>query len=520
MARKIDVKRILEEKLKGTSHNCIASDWGISKHSVKDVVARATELGILPDGPILDKTDEELYSLFFPDKRDSADTHAPVDFDYVHRELNRVGVTLKLLWTEYRNRCQAEETIAMSYSKFCRGYEKYSARHGFANHIYHKAGDRVEVDWSGPTMHYVDPQTGRQVTVHLFVSDLVSSRLAFVEPTLSMDEQNWLQCHVDMFKYYGGVPRLIVCDNLLTGVQHHPHEGEIVLTREYEQLAEYYGTAILPARVRKPRDKSSTENTVYNVALRIIAKLRNIEFRSFLELKAAVAEKLEELNDEPFEKRQGSRRSDFETNERGELKPLPTLPYEVGTWYWGRKVQPNCHVAYKKNWYSVPSSYMGQSVDLRITTSEVQVFSKGNLIKRHLILPSSIESGYRTDEKDMPHGAGYVEWDSERIMRWARSIGPSTATVIERILGSRAIVEQSFNSALAVLRMTKRYSKEAIEKASGEALSRTNSPRYRHIKAILASSREGSEVKNSPAEAKGILKGAEYFASLGGGDNA
>ena len=520
MARKIDVRRILEEKIKGSSNNSIASNWGISKHSIKEAGEKATELGILPGGPIPDMTDDELYSLIFPDRRDSADIHEPVDFAYVHSELNRVGVTLKLLWKEYRNRCVAEEKIAMSYSKFCRKYEKYATRHGFANHIHHKAGDRIEVDWSGPTMHYTEPKTGKKVTVYLFVADLVSSRLAFVEPALSMDEQHWLQCHVDMFKYYSGVSRVVVCDNLLTGVQHHPHEGEIILTREYEQLAEHYGTAILPARVKRPRDKNSTENTVYNVALSIIAKLRNAEFRSFAELKAAVAEKLEELNNEPFEKRQGSRRSDFEANERSELRPLPALPYDIGIWCWNRKVQPNCHVSYRKNWYSVPSSYLGQNVDLRITTGEVQIFSKGSMIKRHIIFPSGIENAYRTDEKDMPDGEGYVEWDSERIMRWAKSIGPSTATVIERILGSRAIVEQSFNSALAVLRMTKRYTKEAVEKASGEALSKTNFPRYRHIKAILSSTKEDEEVKNSQTAVKGILKGAQYFAFLGGDENA
>lgn len=520
MTRKIDVRRILEEKMKGTSNNAIASAWKVSKHSIQDVVAMATKLDILPDGPIPDMTDDELYSLIFPDKREGEDLYEPVDFAKVHAELNRVGVTLKLLWNEHKNRCIAEGKVVMSYSKFCRDYEKYAGRNGFASHIYHKAGDRLEVDWSGPTMRYTDPMTGRPVTVYLFVADLVSSRLAFVEPTLSMNEQNWLQCHVDMFEYYGGVPRLIVCDNLLTGVQHHPHEGEIVLTREYEQLAEHYNTAILPARVKKPRDKNSTENTVYNVALSIIAKLRNIEFRSFQELKAAVAQKLEEFNDEPFEKRQGSRRSDFETNERSELKPLPANAYEVGIWVWGRKVQPNSHIAYRKNWYSVPHSYMGQSVDLRVTTSEVQIFSRGIMIKRHLLFPSSVENRYRTDEKDMPKASGYAEWDADRIMRWARSIGPSTATVIDRILSSRAIVEQTFNSALAVLRMTSRYSKEAIEKASEAALSNTSSPRYRHIKAILTSSGDKVDKRDDTAEAKGILKGAAYFASLGGADNA
>ena len=236
----------------------------------------------------------------------------------------------------------------MSYSTFCSDYDKYAGTRGFANHIHHKAGDRIEVDWSGPTMSYTDAKTGKNVKVYLFVAGLVSSRLAFVEPTLSMDEQNWLQCHVDMFAYYGGAARFIVCDNLLTGVQHHPHEGEIILTREYEQLAEYYNTAIMPAG--GPREKNSTENTVYNVALSIIARLRNVEFRSFHELKAAVAEKLEELNNEPFEKCHGARRSDFEANERNELKPIPSRPYDIGRWFRNRKVQPNCHVAYKKNW--------------------------------------------------------------------------------------------------------------------------------------------------------------------------
>ena len=520
MARKINVRKILEELIKKTSHNSIASSWHVSKHSVSAVAEKGIQLGILPGGPIPDIDDDDLYKLFFPEKISAEEIHEPVDFEKVHDELNRPGVTLKLLWKEYKAECICSGKNAMSYQKYCRRYSAFCRAKGFANHIEHKAGDRIEVDWSGPTMHYVSPETGRKVTVYLFVADLVCSRLAYVEPTLSMDEKNWIQCHVNMWNYYGGVSRILVCDNLLTGVQHHPREGEIILTREYERLAEHYNTAILPCQVKKPRQKNSTENSVYNAALSIIAKLRNVEFRSFNELRKAVAEKLEELNNQPFEKRIGSRRSDFEANERAALKPLPPVPYTVGTWVWNRKVQPNCHISYGKNWYSVPSKYLGQSVDLRVTTTEVQVFFKSELVKRHLLFSPGVENHYRTDPEDMPKGTGFVEWDAGRIVKWACSIGPATATVVEKILSSKAIVEQAFNSALAVLRLTHRYSKDALEKASGEALSKFTSPRYQQIKAILAS--DVSVSPNDKAEntvPKGMLMGAEYFRNFGGGNN-
>lgn len=231
MSRKIDVRRILDEKIKGLSNNEIARQWRISRHSVGYVVRRGVELGLLPDGPSPEMEDESLFRLFFPGKVDMDEIHAPMGFEYVHKELNRTGVTLRLLGKEYKADCICSGKVAMSYQKFCRRYSAFYSSRGFADHIIHKAGDRIEVDWSGPTMHYTSPATGKSVTVYLFVADLVSSRLAYVEPTLLMDEKNWLQCHVNMWNYYGGVTRLLVCDNLLTGVQHHPKEGELVLTR-------------------------------------------------------------------------------------------------------------------------------------------------------------------------------------------------------------------------------------------------------------------------------------------------
>jgi len=405
---------------------------------------------------------------------------------------------------------------------YTKGYTAYVGNKGFANHIVHKAGDRIEVDWSGPTMHYLDLKTGKGVTVYLFVSDLVSSRLAYVEPTLDMREQTWLQCHINMWNYYGGVSRILVCDNLLTGVQTHPKFGEIVLTKDYELLMEHYGTAIMPCAVKAPRQKNSTENSVYTAALSIIATLRNVESTSFAELKKAVAEKLEALNNQPFQKRSGSRRSDFEENERVTLRPLPSVPFEIGKWMYNRKIQPNCHVVFEKNWYSCPFKYQGCVVDLKVTPTEVMVFHKGKLMKRHLRFLPNMVNQYRTDKKDMPKGSGFTEWDEERIRRWAKDIGPATEVVIDRILSSRTIVEKAFNTALAVLHLTNRYEKERIERASDIALAQVYSPRYRHLNSILSSKTNQDESKRiqSKAEAtKGILKGREYFANFGGESN-
>lgn len=521
MPNKINVRGILEAKLRGMSNNDVASACHCSKHSVQDVVRIATESGILPSGKIPDMPEEDLYSIFFPEKNTQEEIFAPVDYPYIHKELSRVGVCLKGLWKEYMDDIP-EGKVPVSYSKFTKGYGSFVGKKGFANHIIHKAGDRIEVDWSGPTMHYSDLAAGKRVTVYLFVSDLVSSRLAYVEPTLNMDEQTWLQCHVNMWRYYGGVSRILVCDNLKTGVQHHPKEGEIILTKDYEMLMSHYGTGILPCEVRMPRQKNSTENTVYNAALRIIAELRNVEFTSFPELKRAVAKKLEEMNRAPFEKRSGSRRSDFEDNERETLRPLPSVPFEIGKWFYGRKVQPNCHIAFEKNWYSCPYAYQGATVDLKVMPSEVMIFIGSRMIKRHLKFPCGMSNQYRTDSSDMPKGSGFTEWDENRIKRWARDIGPSAETVVERILSSHAIVEQGFNSALAVLHLTSRFEKERIERASEIALSQIASPRYSHLKSILSSGKdkEKSEQARSKAQAtKGILKGSSYFERFGGDGN-
>ena len=522
MSRKINVRKILEAKLQGFSNNSIVTSCGVSKHSVQDVVTIANKLGILPGGTIPDLTDEELYRTFFPSKWAYESIYTLPNYEYVHAELNKTGVTLKTLFNEYRIDCNENEQVHVGYTKFCEGYQDYTKQKGFLSHIEHKAGDRIEVDWSGPTMYYTEQDSGKSVKVYLFVADLVSSRLAYVEPCLDMKMESWIRCHINMFNYYGGVSRIVVCDNLKTGVVKHPQHGEIVLTREYEALSEHYGFGILPANVRKPREKNSTENTVYNVALKIIAKLRNVHFTSFQALKAAVARQLEDLNNAQFQKRDGSRRTDFEENEKPFLKPLPATPFIQGTWYYDKKCGPNGHISVETNWYSVPHAIRDLSFAVKVTASEVLIYHGRNIVKRHSKIAYGLHYKYSTDINDLPPGSQFSEWTAERIIKWAKQFGPATTTVINNILSSRTIVEQTFNSAICILNLSKKYERERIERACEQALHKSPHPRYANINAIL-SSKQDLTVKTQEEQlsqnADFCSRGDSFFATILGGDS-
>lgn len=298
----------------------------------------------------------------------------------------------------------------------------------------------------------VDPVTGKTQKVYVFVACLPFSRYAFVEPTLDMQQNTWLAAHVAMFEFFGGsVPR-IVCDNLKTGVINRPKEGEIVLNAAYRELAGHYGAAVLPARIRAPKDKSSVENTVSHVATEIIATLRNTTFHSLDQLRQAIRERLAEYNQEAFQKRAGSRLSVFEAEERPTLRPLPVAAYEISEWVYGRRVARNGHITWVKNFYSVPYTHVGEKVDLRITATMVEIYRGSQRLGSHLRLPATVVHHYATHEADLPPGPGYQPWDQDRIRAWAARIGPNAETVIDRIFVSVAVAEQGFDPALAVLR--------------------------------------------------------------------
>lgn len=517
MVRKIKAKLVLRLRADGFSRRQIAAQ-GMSRHSVTAVLDAADREGLGWDD-VAELDEASVYARLFPGRGEHESVYAEADWTVVHRELAKVGVTLKLLHGEYVDRCRAGGSMAMGYDRFCRSYQQHLVLSGAVSRVGHKAGQTVEVDWSGPTMQLTDPVTQRHTRVYLFVACLPFSRFAFVEPTFDMRQDTWLRAHVAMFDWFGGsVPR-IVPDNLKTGVIKHPAEGEVVLNDAYRELAAHYSAAVLPGRVRKPKDKASVENTVGNIATAVIAQSRGNEFATLAELRAAIYERVDAYNRQPFQKRQGSRQNVFEAEERARLRPLPAAPFEISRWAHGRRVQRNGHVVWEKNFYPVPYAHIGRSVDLRVTDTMVEVFAGQERLTSHLLAPPGVTNERRTRDADLPDGPAYRQWDAARVRECAGRIGEHTVTVVNRIFESVPVEEQGLDATLAVLRLSRRYSAARVEAACAIALASLRSPRYAHLRPILDTGQDQTgkrrprfEATPEAAPATGYVRGGDYYA--------
>ena len=520
MANKIKVKLILELRAANMSRNTIAKTRHMAKNSVSDVIHIADKLGISFDD-VKDKSEDEVYRVFYPDKFAVESLYKDPNYEYVHKELKKVGVTLKLLWQEYCDKCNSLNEISMGYTKFCEGYGDYTVSNKLTNHLNHKPGIVTEVDWSGPTMELIDTSTGEIITVYLFVATLPYSQYSYVEPCLDMKQDTWLRCHINMFEYFGGVTIRTVCDNLKTGVIKHPKEGDIVLNQNYEALGSHYMTAIMPTGVKKPKQKASVEGTVGKVATAIIAKLRNKTYYSFQELKNDVKRELSSFNENPFQKRDGSRKEIFE-EEKYYLRELPDIPYEIAEWIYKRKVNLDFHIVYDKNRYSCPYQYVGKYADLKITDRSLEIYISGERVSTHTKYPDYINGKYSTHPEDMPEQFLQPEWDDVTIRRWAYSIGSNALEVINRIFAGVKIKEQGYNPSLSVLRLSNAYSEVRLETACEYALTKIKTPRYQHLKSILSSNQDQIYLENKKASINptqstgGYIRGSEYY---GGGSN-
>ena len=373
-------RQILRLHSQGISQRSIAQSCQCSRNTVAAVLRRASTSNLT--WPLDVETDADLERLLFPEKQELVSLRRMPDFEKVSKELTRSGVTLKLLWMEYCEECRQLGEQPFMYSQFCFHFQKFSEQERATMHIPRKPGDRIEVDWAGDKLYIVDRDTGEAIPVYLFVGVLPFSMYAYAEGCLRMDMENWIHVHVNMFQYFGGSAVMLVPDNLKTGVDHTNDWYTPQINRTYRELAEHYNTAVVPARVRKPKDKSSAEGTVGVVSTRIIATLRNRKFFSLEELNRAIRQKLDEHNKTPFTKREGSRYSVFQSQEKAFLHKLPTAQFELAQWKVAT-VQYNYHISVEKMQYSVPYEYIKQKVDVRLTRNMVEVFYNQNRIASH-----------------------------------------------------------------------------------------------------------------------------------------
>lgn len=503
--RKIkEVLRLSYEQ--GRSRRQVAASAGLGRATVADYLRRFEAAGLAwPAAAALDDTALER-ALFPSVAKVPAAERAEPDWAHVHRELRRPGVTLMLLWQEYK----AAHPQGYQYSWFCERYTAWAGRRDLTMRQHHRAGEKLFVDYAGQTMEVIDPRTGELRAAQIFVAVLGASNYTFAEATWSQRLPDWIGSHVRAFAYYGGVTEVLVPDNLKSGVK-KAHRYEPELNPTYQELANHYGVTVLPARPRRPRDKAKVEAGVQLVERWILAALRQRQFFSLAEVNAAIAELLERLNTRAFRKLPGSRRELFETLERPALKPLPSTPYEYAEWKKVR-VHIDYHVELDGHYYSVPYALVRQALEARLTATTVECFHRGTRVASH---PRSAVKGHHTTlAEHMPRAhRHYADWTPQRLIAWAERSGAATATVVRTLMERRAHPQQGYRSALGILRLGKEYGAERLEAACRRAL-HLGTLSYRSLESIL---RHGLERKALPEPEEEPATPAEHANLRGAG---
>ncbi len=505
--RKIrEVLKLRQES--GLSVRAVADACQLGRSTVQEYLQRSESAGLgwpLPD----DLTDEDLEGRLFPQVWVPSSERALPDMAHIARELRRKGVTLMVLWEEYRR----DHPEGYGYSRFCELYHDYAAKLDPRMRQTHKAGEKLFVDYAGLTMEVVDRASGEVRTVQIFVATLGASDYTYAEATWSQSLEDWIGSHVRAFQFFGGTPEILVPDNLKSGVT-KPHRYEPLLNETYAEMARHYGVAIIPARAGRPRDKAKVENHVLNVERRVLAPLRDRTFLSLDELNLAMVPLLAELNCRPFQQMPGSRHSLFEDMERELLGPLPVEPYEFAHWKKAR-VGLDYHVAVEHSFYSVPHSLLKQEVDVRLTQRIVEIYLRGKRVASHARSHQPRRHITTVDHMPKSHQRHH-EWTPERLVNWARQNGPSTGKVIATILSNRPHPEQGFRSCLGVMRLGKEFGTDRLEAACLRAL-HIQSPSYKSISSILQNGLDQSAPPDTQPELPLLppdhenVRGASYF---------
>lgn len=474
------IKEVLRLQAAGHSQRAIATSTGIARSTVSEYLERAAAAGLswpLPDA----LTDTELEDLLFKTPAPAVDRRPLPDWKSVYDEMKakrRTGVTLQLLWLEYKE----ANPDGLQYSQFCEYYRRWRGRLDRVLRQEHKAGDKVFVDFAGQSVPIVDRTTGEVLfEAQIFVAVLGASNYTYAQACRSQELSEWIGAHSRMLDYFGGVPFAIVPDNLKAGVRHACFY-EPDLNPTYHDWALHYGTTVLPARVRRPRDKAKVEAGVLLVERWILARLRHHTFFTLAELEEEIRRLLDSLNQRPFQKLEGSRRSLFDTLDRPALRPLPAARYDFAQW---KKASVNIdyHVEVLGHFYSVPYKLERARVDVRITSDTVEIFHDGRRVSAHP--RGRRKGGFTTDAAHRPKShQKYLEWTPSRMIRWGEQTGPRTAEMVHRILASRPHPEQGFRACLGLLRLGDRYSAPRLEAACARAL-HVGAVSYQSVKSIL-----------------------------------
>ncbi len=472
----------------------IASCTKVSRSTISEILTRFEHHDIgwpLPDN----HSEAQLAQMLYRDKTTSASKVMP-NFSYIHKELRRPPMTKQLLWEEY---VAEHQERAYRYSQYCEHYRRWLKKQKRSMRQSHLAGDKLFIDYCGPTIPIINPETGEVRNAQIFVATLGASNYTYVEACESQRLEHWLEAHANAFEHFGGVPSLLVPDNLKAAVT-KTDRYEPQLNDSYRQLAYHYQTAVMPARPYKPKDKAKAENAVLVVERWIMMRLRNEVFHTFRELNLAIKELMQSLNQRRMKELDASRAELFNMLDKPALRSLPAERF-LYTEFKQAKVGPDYHIEYKQHYYSVPHQLVGQHVQLEASRQLVRIYHQGQCVAQH---PASAKvRGQSTYTEHMPSNHQYQKWSPEKLQRWAARIGPATKEVICHLLQSKDHPAQATRSCLGLLNLSTKHSDQRLEQACKDALI-VNKPYLRFIKNLLQNHREG-RLSTSPDLTPDIL---------------
>lgn len=487
------------------SYRDIARSQNISLSSISEYLARAKAAGLswpLPET----LTEQGLYDLLFLPAAIKTRKRPQPDWGYVYQELRKKGMTLQLLWREYR----AAHPNGIGYSQFCHCYEHYARTLQPVMRQIHKAGEKTFVDYAGMKMPWIDVTTGEIHEAEIFVGCLGASQYIFVEAAKSQQLPDWIESHIHMFEFFGGVSQMVVPDNLLSAVtKAHRYDPDINVN--YQHFAEHYGIAIVPARVASPRDKAKVENAVGIVERQILAPLRHHTFTSLNEINAAIRKALSQLNQQSFQKMPTSRQELFEQLDKPALKPLPPMRYQFAKWK-KAKVHLDYHIEFEHHYYSVPHLYIGKHIDIRATNKTIECFFQQKRIALHALSDKKYQFTTQPDHMPKSHQEHH-QFSEARLKNWARQIGESTVVFIEQMIKARRFPEQAYRACLGLLRLSKIYSDMRLDKACAKGLL-IGATRYQQIESLLKNKLEEVPFTNPIIPSLPLhtnIRGATYY---------
>lgn len=476
------IREILRQKWAlGRSHREVARSLGVSSGSVGAALARARAAGLGSWEAVLALGEVELEHHLYTYGRGSSSARPLPDWAEIHTELGKKGVTLQLLHLEYLER----HTDGYAYTQFCDYYRRWRDQQKRSMRQRHRAGEKLFIDYSGKKPVVVDPQNGEVREVELFVAVFGASNYTYAEATESQKSADFIASHVRTFEYFGGVAELLVPDQLKSGVT-RACRYEPGLQRTYEEMAEHYGTAVMPARPRKPKDKSKVEVAVQIVQRWILAVLRHETSFSLTELNARIRSLLDKLNDRPMKSYRASRRELFIKLDQPALRSLPAERFVVSEWKLA-KVNIDYHIELEGHYYSVPHALVGEKVELRFTAGTLEVFCRGQRVASHTRHGPHhrLPGRHSTKPSHMPRAhQKHLEWTPSRLIHWGESVGTATGELVTAIPADRPHPEQGYRSCLGILRLEKKYGKPRLEAACTRA-HRVGARSYRHVESIL-----------------------------------